>query len=330
MDKPLLDFGRARIVKGRGFSIQLPLAERLRAARGFRQAVVKVTGFGRGTRGVGKAMDYISRDGALPLEKDSGELIKGRDEQKALIKEWSMDFDGHERSRDTAQIVFSMPPGSKVEALRKAVRATGERAFPDHEWVFAMHEDRKHPHAHMMVKMRGKEKGKKLQLRKADLRELRGLFAEASREQGVMLAASPRAARGIGPTAERQAIYRLRQKGIIPNVERATVKEILSEAERGPLQEKPWEKAMRERNERERGLYREEAEKLRARAAGKEGQGDPERKETLLHAAHDLELFATAMPRPKSRRQAMLEKAQAKTPEKTKDRTKSQGAELER
>src|SRR5258708_7550896 len=132
-DKPVsdLEHAPAHRVKGRGFYIplRLPVAERVREARGFRQAIVKVTGFGRGARGVGKAMDYISREGELPLEKDSGELIRGREEQKELVKEWSMDFDGFKNSRDTAQIVFSMPPGSKVEALRAAVRATGARAF---------------------------------------------------------------------------------------------------------------------------------------------------------------------------------------------------------
>ena len=164
MDSSPLDFGRARIVKGRGISIPMSLAERLLAARGVRQAVIKITGFGRGPRGVADAMAYISREGKLPLEKDTGELIqKGScEEQRELVKEWSIDFGGRKRSRDSAQIVFSMPPGSDPEALRRAVRATGARAFPDNEWVFGIHLDTDHPHAHMAVKMCGKENGNKL------------------------------------------------------------------------------------------------------------------------------------------------------------------------
>src|ERR1700690_3918689 len=100
MDSPL-DFGRDRIVKGRGISINLPLAERLLAARGVRQAVVKVTGFGRGAKGVANAMDYISRKGELSLEKDTGDLIQRREEQRELVKEWSIDFDGKKKSRDS-------------------------------------------------------------------------------------------------------------------------------------------------------------------------------------------------------------------------------------
>ena len=197
--EPLLDLGsRPHMVKGRGFSFHLPLAERVRAARGVRQAIVKVTSFSHGFRGVRDHLDYISREGELALEKDTGEVLEGREMQKELVADWLVDFDASKKSRDTANIVFSMPPGSNVEALRAAVRNTAAKAFPNHEWVFAIHQDRNHPHAHMVVKMRGKEKGKKLQLKKAELYKLRETFAEASREQGVELAASPRAARGVG------------------------------------------------------------------------------------------------------------------------------------
>jgi len=307
----------------------------VQAARGFRQAVVKVTGFGRGARGVIKAMDYISREGALPLEKDTGEIIQGREEQKELIKEWSMDFDGHKRSRDTAQIVFSMPPGSKVEALKAAVRATGARAFPGNEWVFGVHEDRKHPHAHMIVKMRGKENGKKLRLNKADLRQLRSLFAEAAREQGVMLAASPRAARGIGWKGERQAIRQLKQRGIKPEVEKKADEEAAMELSRGDREEKPWERAMRERNELERKTYLEEARKLRVRAELEKNKKDLKDRSTLLKAAADLERFATSMPKPKTWRQMMQERSQQKVQEQQKvktkppEKSKDRGMELE-
>ena len=102
------------MVKGRGFSFQLPLAERVRAARGVRQAIVKVTSFSHGFRGVRDHLDYISREGELPLEKDSGEVLQGRKERKELVREWSIDFGGQKRSRDTANIVFSIDRKSVV------------------------------------------------------------------------------------------------------------------------------------------------------------------------------------------------------------------------
>ena len=329
MDSPL-DFGRARIVKGRGLAITLPLAERLRTARGVPQAIVKVTGFGRGARGVADALAYISREGELPLEKDSGELIQGLKEQKELVKEWSIDFDGQKKSRNSAQIVFSMPPGSDIEALRRAVRATGAKAFPDNEWVFGIHaHDTPHPHAHMSVKMRGRENGQKLQLRKADLRELRQLFAEAAREQGVELAASSRAARGVGRKGIGQAISRLKKKGIRPEVEKQTFEEALRELVKGDWQEKPWEKAMAERNKLERETYRQEAAALRQKA---EKQTNETERERMWKDARILEYFSQSMPRPKTKRQALKERMwqQVEKERREKTRTAEREEDMER
>jgi type IV secretion system T-DNA border endonuclease VirD2 len=114
------------------------------------------------------------------------------------FRPWSRDFDQRKDSRDTAHFVFSMPPGSDPKALRKAVRSVGQNTFPDNEWVIGIHQDKQHPHAHMVVKMRGRKKDKKVRLNKPELYRLREVFAEAAREQGVELTASPRAARGVG------------------------------------------------------------------------------------------------------------------------------------
>src|SRR5258706_7022184 len=277
-EEPLFDFShRVRVVKGRSFTIKLSQAERLRAARGVRQAVVKVRSFPHGIKGVGRAMSYISRKGTLPLEKDTGELIKGLDELRALVRDWAVDFDRRKDSRDGAHIIFSMPPGSDPEALRRAVRATGTRAFPDNEWVFAIHEDKKHPHAHMILKMRGREKNLKLDPKKADLHRLREVFAEAAREQGVDLAASPRAARGVGKQAMRHSFYYLKSKGIKPEVEKKAVQEAAKEFMRGDWKEKPWEKAMFERNKLEREAYRQEAAAMRKAAEQETQQAEQER-----------------------------------------------------
>jgi hypothetical protein len=151
-------------------------------------------------------------------------------------------------------------------------------------------------------------------LNRPQLYALREIFAEAAREEGVPLAASSRAARGIGQKAESQAIYQMHQKKIVPKVEKQAAEEILFELERGPLTEKPWEKAMRERNERERKAYREEAARLRATAIKARAEQDLRMQQRLLKAAEDLERFAEEMPEPKSKRQAMLEKAGIKMP----------------
>lgn len=119
------------------------------------QAVVKVTSFGHGMKGVGNSIDYISREGKLPLETESGGFINGREEIRELVRDWSVAFDQRSDSRDSAHVIFSMPKGSDPEALRRSIRTVGAKAFPGNEWVFAIHQDKDHPHAHMVLKMRG-------------------------------------------------------------------------------------------------------------------------------------------------------------------------------
>jgi hypothetical protein len=150
--------------------------------------------------------------------------------------------------------------------------------------------------------MRGPKK--KLELRKADLHQLREVFAEAAREQGVMLAASSRAARGIGRKGVKQSLHHLRAKGVVPKVQKQAVEELAEELKLGDLQEKPWEKAMRLRHGLEKKAYLEDAMRIRA-AAGKE---DAHGKAKFLQAAKDLEQFAKTMAVPKTRRMAWLDK----------------------
>ena len=300
LDLQVGQFPKGRVIHGRAVHIHLPVSERIYTARKLPQAVVKVTSFGKGVKGVSKQLDYISRKGELPLEKDDGEVIKGREAQKELVGDWSMDFGGRKNSRDTAHIVFSMPPGSNQEALRKAVHATGAKAFPNHEWVFAIHEDRKHPHAHMIVKMRGIEEDKKLQLKKADLYKLRETFAESAREQGVPLAASSRAARGVGHKGVRQAIYQMRHKGIQPEVDKQAKQELDRDLARGNRTFGQWEKSMLIRNELEKEAYRRDAEVLRLSA---KYESKPMKHDEFLKDAQDLEDFAKTLPKPWTRRQ---------------------------
>ncbi len=322
-----LDFRRSRLIKGHGLFVHISLGERLRAARGVPQAVVKVISYGHGAKGVGQSIDYISRKGELAIETERGDLIQGRQERKELVRNWSRDFGSRKNSRDSVHIAFSMPKGSDPEALRGAVRTVLTKNFSDHEAVFAIHLDRPHPHAHVVVKMRSRETGKQLRLNEPELYKLREAFAEAAREQGVELAASPRAARGVGQKGMRQVIYQLHQKKIIPRVEKEAVREILEEMERGGFQEKIWERAMRERNNKERKAYLADAQSLRVAAA----QEDARHQEAFLAAARDMERFAKTMPKAQTRRQAFIERI-SKTfgPGKTKnDRSHDNDMELD-
>jgi len=320
-----LDFSLKPLVKGHGLAVSLPLAERLRAARGVPQAVVKVAGYGHGAKGAKRLLRYISRKGELPLETELGEVLTNTDQQKKLIEDWAQDFDTRGDSRDTVHLVFSMPPGSSPEALRRTIRTVLQRRFQGHEAVFAIHEDKQHPHAHVVVKMFNVETEKKLRLNRPDLHRLREIFAEAAREEGVEMAVSSRAARGVGRKGRRRVPHQLHRKGIVPRAEQETAREVLASLEKGDLREKPWEVAMRRRNGLERQAYHMEAEKLRAEAL----QNEKDR-EALLKAASDLERFSRTMPTPKTLRQTMLDQLHLSPRHKNPGSSRDRGGGLER
>ena len=309
---PGLDFGPSRIVKGHNLALQ----ERVRAARGVPQAVVKVVSYAQGKSQVMGQMRYISRKGKLELETDKGERVTTVEAQKALVQKWSWNFDPRKKSRDAVHLIFSMPYGSDPEALRNSVRKVLQREFEGHEAVFAIHQDKKHPHAHVILKLRGRGKDKKRDLRKADLYHLREVFAEAAREEGVEMAVSPRAARGVGRKGMKQVPYQLRQKKMVPKAEKETAQETVFELQKGRVEDKPWEKAMQKRNQAERQAYQAEAIKLRA-AAARQSQQD---QAMLLQAAADLERFSESMPTPKTLRQTILEFLGSPAPSKPQDR----------
>jgi hypothetical protein len=319
-----LDFSPKPLVKGHGLVVSLPLAERLRAARGVPQAVVKVAGYGHGTGGAKRLFKYISRKGELPLEDEMGEVLTTTDQQKARVNDWAPDFDARGDSRDTVHLIFSMPPGSPPQALRRTIRTVLRERFQGHQAVFAIHEDKNHPHAHVVVKMFNVETEKKLRLNRPDLYRLREIFAEAAREEGVEMAVSSRAARGIGRKGRRRVAHQMHRKGIVPRAEQETARELLASLERGDYREKPWEVAMRRRNGLERQAYRAEAEKLRAAAL----QNVKDRDE-LLKAAADLERFSRSMPTPKTLRQTMLDQLH-RTPPKSPGSSRERDGGLER
>jgi hypothetical protein len=168
------------------------------------------------------------------------------------------------------------------------------------------------------------ETEKKLRLNRPDLLRLREIFAEAAREEGVEMAASSRAARGVGRKGRRRVAHQLHRKGIVPRAEQETAREVLQSLEKGDLREKPWEVAMRRRNDLERQAYRVEAEKLRVEAL----QNEKDR-EALLKAASDLERFSRNMPTPKTLRQTMIEQLH-RTPPKSPGSSRERDGGLER
>jgi len=112
----------------------------------------------------------------------------------------------------------------------------------------------------------------------------------------------------VGKKAPRGVLSRLKKRGVVSRAEKTTAREVLDDVQKGNLQEKPWEAAMRRRNEFERQAYQAEAERLRSLALTHQ-----EDQEALLRAAGDLEKYSKTLPVPKTMRQTMLEQLGAST-----------------
>lgn len=191
---------RVKAKKNRTGDLKWRLDKAARVARGAPEVMVKISGFGKGAAHVKAHLDYVSRHGKVELEDDNGIILNGRDEIKEYFDEWGSTIKagdiGHKSRRDTVHIVLSMPPGTDPDALKNAVREFARTTFGNnHEYLFGLHTDEKHPHCHLTVKMQGLD-GTRLNPRKADLQAWRDVFAEKLIEQGINAVATPRAARG--------------------------------------------------------------------------------------------------------------------------------------
>lgn len=173
------------------------------------EVMVKISGGGKNMGQIKAHLDYISRNGEVELEDENGAILRGVDDVREVRDAWAKGKIGipqeGERRREAFNIVLSMPPGTDRAAVKNAARQFAAEQFGNHQYVFAAHEDEKHPHVHLAVKAVDKS-GVRMNPRKADLQSWREHFADKLREQGIAANATPRRARGVARKAEKQAV----------------------------------------------------------------------------------------------------------------------------
>lgn len=254
--RPPVDIRRARITAavlrppyGGGEDAAVRFA---RVARRTPEVMVKVTGRTRDGGHLKAHLDYISRNGALALEGPDGERLQGRVEVQQLARDWADEFAIEPGRRldasITLSVVLSMPAGTDAVRLHDAARAFATETFGERfPYVFALHDEGRHPHVHLTVRRLGRE-GERLNPRKADLQAWREGFARALRDRSVEAEATPRRARGVTRKAERIPVRKMRERfaagqGPLP--------EVLAVAYRAALTrgggEGPWLEAIRTR-----------------------------------------------------------------------------------
>ena len=259
------------------------------------EVMVKINGKTKTVGHLKSHLEYITRDGELAAETETGAVMEGRQGLRDIQARWADDAaldQGRRRYGPLSHnIILSMPPGTDPIAVKHAVRAFAMETFGGrHDYVFVQHLDDKHPHVHLTVRSLGYD-GKRLNPRKADLATWREHFAGELRLRGVEAEATPRRARGKVRKAERGVVRVIKERGEQPRVERLAREQMVREARAGETSERPWEKKTRDRQAAIRETYRIEAQEL-------ERSSDPSDHEL----AKQLQRFVAEMPAPETKR----------------------------
>lgn len=238
----------------------------VRVAKKAPEVVVKVSGSGTKPGQILAHMTYITRNGKLDAENERVEAIKGLAEVQEVFQEWSLDSSkASTRGRaQTVNIVLSMPEGTDPQAVLAASRGFAKEQFGDnHQYLLALHTDTRQPHVHLAVKAQGFDLTW-LKRSKADLQEWRERFAQKVRDQGVEAEATPRRARGVIRKAKTQAINHLAKEPKRSTVMKAKVDDVIREIDgQTPARDRPWDRAIVERQRTVRNVYHAIATELR-------------------------------------------------------------------
>lgn len=177
------------------------------------EVMVKISGGGKDMRGIKAHFDYISRNGQVEIEDEQGRIHQGKEEVRDVRDDWKgggIPYESGTR-REAFNIVLSMPPGTDRAAVKDAAREFASELFSNHQYVFAAHDDEKHPHIHLAVKAVDLD-GVRMNPRKADLQHWRETFAEKLRGQGIEANATPRQLRGVVKKAEKQSVKHINRR----------------------------------------------------------------------------------------------------------------------
>jgi hypothetical protein len=180
---------------------------------------------GRNLAAVRRHVEYLDREGVLPIETDDGQRLQGNGVSRVLLDDWDLDLEEERPAADLKarqtrdppklvhKILFSMPAGTPPNKVLAAVKNFAREEFgAKYRYAMVLHTDEPHPHVHMVVKAMGDD-GKRLNIRRDTLRHWRTEFARHLQEQGVAANATERAARGITKPQKLDGVHRAAMRG---------------------------------------------------------------------------------------------------------------------
>ena len=220
VDPVIAVMGEIRLRPGKGGTLHLGNAALRRDARRRRaiagalapnpQALVKLIGSGgaKSAGGLRTQMDYLSREGAVPLR--SSESSFGAELTAESIRDlagaWGLPAQDRGGSDRTSHFVVSFPQGTDPDAAERAGRAWAAALFDSgahgDRWDYytAFHKDTAYPHIHVVVGRRGLDEGQWLRVSSRGaitFDRLREVQVEVAAREGIALTGTTRLSRGV-------------------------------------------------------------------------------------------------------------------------------------
>ena len=202
----------------------------VRAAAGHRSAVFKaIRGGGTHTRSqLANQLEYLTTKSTHIVDSSGFLDGKSRLEEKEVkdlterfAKRWSAGF--KPKLGQTTHMLMSYPIGTRGEDVRDITSNVAERFFQTDEghfdYIIAVHEDRDHPHAHIVLNRRSQE-GEFFFLgrnHRFNYDDFRLAMVEEAEKYGVRLEATRRLDRGVVHYQPRtREVYAAKEEGRVP------------------------------------------------------------------------------------------------------------------
>ncbi len=257
-----------------------------RVAAGTPEVMVRISGKAKGGKHVEEHLRYITRNGELSAEDESGRLVTGRRMVKETAAAWmeGSALNRRRNSRDTINVILSMPPGTDRDRLLDAARQFGRETFgTDHSYLLVRHDDTDHPHCHLTVRALGFS-GRRLNPKRDDLQAWRVAFAAACRAHGIAAEATPRRTRGVVRKGKKQAVLHA-DKAKRSTVQRSKMHEALVAVMQPPVRLPEPDRAALEQHAVTRAEWNQLAEAL-SQSSSSAGRG----------LAYQIRHFLASMP----------------------------------
>ncbi len=151
--------------------------------------------------------------GSAARDEDGREIATEADVRERA-NAWKKDL-GSRTARDVMHLVLSAKAGTDGQAFRETARAFFAAEFGDHEYLFAVHNDRGHLHAHGMVQVRSAD-GRRLNPNISMFSAWRSRYAQLAQAHGIDMVATKRSDMAAAP-AFTQGEAALVTRGVAPD-----------------------------------------------------------------------------------------------------------------